>query len=125
MFVRKSDWQTLTDKDKLDMFFMFNRYMAKKYPSSAQKFNKKGTDLVVALDIWFASLRRQTGVPKWFWVGAKAPSKKKTAASSHADTIAEYHGMSVIDAAFLVRLYGADCKAECARIEKIRKETDK
>ena len=125
VFVRKGEWPSVTDADKEAYFFMFNRYMAKHHPMSAQKFNAKGVDKVSAMDIWFSSLRRQISIPKWFWAGAKPLSRKKSASDTHAAAIAEHHDIRSADAALLVRLYPEDCKAEAARIEKSRKETDK
>jgi hypothetical protein len=31
-FHKKKDWSMITDKDKESLFFIFNRYMSKKYP---------------------------------------------------------------------------------------------
>jgi hypothetical protein len=73
-FYKKKDWSSVTNQDKESLFFIFNRYMAKKYPKQAQFFNDKSIDKATAMDVWFMFLKSEVRVPIWFW---KGPTKRK------------------------------------------------
>ncbi len=71
-------YKELPVKVKEDNFFIINRFLSKKFPEQAQKFNKKSIDKSLALDLWFLYLRHQKRgqITKWFW--SKVPKKDKT-----------------------------------------------
>lgn len=66
MFRKKSDWINITDEEKTEFFFIFNRYFAKKYPERAQLLNLKTIDKVSALDLWY-NFMLDKPYPNWFW----------------------------------------------------------
>lgn len=66
MFQNRKDWSTITDSDKEECFFVFNRYFSKMYPSKAQMLNDKTIDKVAGLDLWFYFMKDKP-YPKWFW----------------------------------------------------------
>lgn len=125
MFSNKRLWQQLTDEDKEKFFFIFNRYVAKRYPREAQLFNRKGVCKASAMDLWFATFRRETRPPGWFWAGAKVSKPKKKASDNDAEALADYYGTRQQDAELLCRLYPEDARADVLRIEKMRKEQEK
>lgn len=124
LFANKRDWPKVTDEDKRKFFFIFNRYMAKRHPLSAQKFNRKSTDLASAMDIWFETFKRDIRVPAWFWAGGKQ-LRKKTAAEAQAEALVQWHQMRPADALLLAELFPEEAKQEAARIEKIQAEKAK
>ena len=67
-------YRTIPLKDKEKNFFIINRFLSKKFPEQAQKFNKKTIDKSLALDLWFLYLRhkKRSEIFKWFW--SKTPS---------------------------------------------------
>ncbi len=83
IFGKKADWDKVTNNDKEKMFFIFNQYMAKKDPMRAQFFNEKGTDVVIALEIWKQFNKNSSGTPFWFWKG------KRTIEKSEEDLLVE------------------------------------
>lgn len=124
LFANKREWPKVTDEDKEKYFFLVNRYMAKKHPLSAQKFNQKGVDKALAMDIWFETFKRECRVPGWFWAGGKTV-RKRTPAEALAQPLVEHHGMRPEDALMLSTLYPEDAKAEAKRLEAVQKERDK
>lgn len=68
-------YKTIPVKDKENSFFIINRFLSKKFPEQAQKFNKKNIDKSLALDLWFLFLRheKRNEIFKWFW--SKVPNK--------------------------------------------------
>lgn len=121
VFQNKRNWSDVTDKDKDTVFFIFNRYMAKKFPKQANQFNLKGIDKATAMDIWFQFLRTQIRTPEWFW---KGPTKKKDPPIKDWKIMAEFHNMEMDDVYMLCELFPKDVKAEIERIKEIQKETE-
>lgn len=66
MFRDKKNWSKVTDDDKIELFFIFNRYFSKKYPDMAQLLNLKTIDKVSALDLWY-NFMIDKPYPNWFW----------------------------------------------------------
>ena len=118
-FFAKNDWHTVTDKDKEDFFFIFNRYMAKKYPKEAQFFNKRNVDKATAMDIWFLKLKKENRVPYWFWTGA---TKKKDPGVKDWQIIQSFWKMGLNDIYLLCELFPDEVKAEIKRIQTINEE---
>lgn len=122
MFQNKTQWQSLSDTDKEEFFFIVNRFMAKKYPVHAQKFNDKHIDKATAMDIWFMFMKRETRVPFWFW---KGPTKKKDPEIKGWQLVMEFNDLNMQDIYTLCEMFPDDVKEEVKRIELIKKETEK
>lgn len=66
MFQNRKDWSLITDMDKEECFFVFNRYFSKKYPNRSQLLNDKYQDKIAGMDLWFHFIKSEP-YPKWFW----------------------------------------------------------
>ena len=75
IFSNNSDYNSITDTDKSDIFFIFNQYMAKKLPLQAQYFNTKGINKATACDYWKKYNSSTIGIPFWFWKGKRTLEK--------------------------------------------------
>ena len=62
----KGDWKYVTDKQKEDFSFIFNRYLSKRYTKHAALMNLKGIDKVLVMDLWYYFMLKEP-FPKWFW----------------------------------------------------------
>lgn len=122
IFFAKNDWKHVTDKDKEDLFFIFNRYMGKKYPKQAQFFNVKNIDKATAMDIWFLQLKKDTRLPVWFWPG---PTKRKDPPIKDWQLIQDFWKLSLNDIYMLCEMFPEDTKKEIKRIQLINEETIK
>lgn len=119
-FFSKKDWNQVTDTDKESLFFIFNRYMAKKYPKKAQFFNKKNVDKATAMDIWFLQMKKEARVPAWFWPG---PTKRKDPVIKDWQLIQEFWKLGLNDIYVLCEMFPDETKAEIKRIQLIKEET--
>lgn len=72
----RNEWDSVTDDDKIDCFFIFNRFLSKNYPEKAQLLNDKGVDKAMAMDIWQGFMKSQP-YPKWFWSKSDKAEKDK------------------------------------------------
>lgn len=66
MFRNRSNWNNISDDEKSEFFFIFNRYFSKKYPEKAQLLNIKGIDKVACMNLWFHFMYDKP-YPDWFW----------------------------------------------------------
>jgi len=76
MIKNKSNWKYVTDKQKEEFSFIFNRYFSKKYIEQAALMNLKGIDKVLIVDLWYNFMLTQP-FPKWFWSKSEKTDKPK------------------------------------------------
>lgn len=119
IFRDKKNWESVSDEDKESLFFIFNRYMAKKMPRQAQFFNKRDLDKATAMDIWFMQLSKERSTPFWFW---KGPTKRKNPVIKEWQVIQDFWKMNLNDIYILCDLFPEDVKTEIKRIKLINEE---
>ncbi len=76
MIKNKSNWKYVTDKQKEEFSFIFNRYFSKKYIEQAALMNLKGIDKVLIMDLWYNFMLTQP-FPRWFWSKSDKVDKPK------------------------------------------------
>lgn len=72
----RGGWNKVTDIDKTECFFIFNRFFSKKYTSQSIILNNKNIDKVMAMDIWYEFMKTQP-YPSWFWSKSEKSEKEK------------------------------------------------
>lgn len=122
LFYNKKDWHIVSDIDKENLYFIINRYLAKKYPKKAQFFNKKNIDKATAMDIWFFQLKNENKVPYWFWSG---PTKRKEPNIKDWKVIQEFWDISLENIYALCDMFPDEVKAEIKRINLINEEINR
>jgi len=75
MFKNKEEWVNITNEEKSQFFFIFNRYFSKKYPDLSLKLNSKNCDKSSSMDLWFYFMKDKP-YPRWFWSKSKAVKDK-------------------------------------------------
>jgi hypothetical protein len=75
IFKDRKNYIHLTDKDKKDMFFIFNRYMSRVAPMNSDAMNTKGVDGSLGIEVWnnHRLCVGAWGIPDWFFPRVKAP----------------------------------------------------
>lgn len=66
MFRYKNKWSEITNEDKEEFFFIFNRFFSKMYPEKSQLLNTKNIDKVSSMDLWYYFMYNKP-YPNWFW----------------------------------------------------------
>lgn len=74
MFQNRDKWKFVTDEQKEQFFFIFNRYSAKKYPQQSQLLNDKLINKSVGMDLWFEFFKNKP-YPNWFWSKSNKTNK--------------------------------------------------
>lgn len=124
IYVKKNNWKYVKEETKIKFFFIFNRYMSKKYPKQAHFFNKREIDKASAVDIWFKFLSKEIRVPFWFWRGK---TKKQTPKTKDWKMVYEYYegDLSIDDILLLEEFDLKSFKDDLKRIKLINKELQK
>ena len=78
IFENKSLYSTISDKDKIDGFYMINKKLSIAYPGTAKFLNDKSIDRASAVDMWFLKFKNVGKIPQWYWTKSPYQKSKKT-----------------------------------------------
>ena len=118
MFTNKEHWKFVTDEQKEQFFFIFNRYFSKRYPELSQLLNDKKIDKTIGMDLWF-NFMKDKPYPQWFW----SKSKKVAKSYNEDDLIEELrisNNISQQEMDFLVQNYPNDVNEEINYLKQIK-----
>jgi hypothetical protein len=77
MFTDPKRYAAMRNVDKAKHFFMVNRFMSIKHPTTAQALNRVGTNPWAVMDLWQLVSSRFSRVPGWIYTKTKkAPTEK-------------------------------------------------
>lgn len=117
----KGGWEYISDKDKEECFFIFNRYFSKNYPEKAQLLNDKRIDKVMAMDIWCSYIKSQP-YPKWFWSKSEKKEKEKNVISDKDfKSLIQFLQIKPFDLNYLIDKHFDFIKDELDYIKKLDK----
>jgi hypothetical protein len=128
IFRFKKDWiydkegNKITDDDKEQFFFIFNRYFSKTYPEKAQLLNLKSIDKVSAMEIWFGFMKTQP-YPDNFW--SKGPKKEKEISEKERKMLRKSLDISDFDLDYLLARFPDLVKEELSHLAKLEKQKGK
>jgi len=123
IFRTPAHWIYVTDEMKKKYFFIFNRYMSKKYPEQAQLLNDKLLDEIAGMNLIYAFLSKKP-YPKWFW--SKSEKKAEKALFSAKDLVSLQQKFELKDAELdLLITYHLDEIKEELKYMKSLSEQDK
>ncbi len=118
MFTNKQNWKYVTDEQKEQFFFIFNRYFSKKYPHLSQLINLKNIDKSIGMELWF-NFMKDKPYPQWFW----SKTKKTTKVSDDSeiiDEIIKINGLSKQEIEFISNNYADELEEEINYIKQIK-----
>jgi len=78
MFTDQKAYSEIKTSDKGRHYFMIQRFMAIKYPSTAQQLNRVGINPSAVVDLWQIVCSRFNRVPGWIYTKTKKVSVEKT-----------------------------------------------
>lgn len=116
-------YKTLPIKEKESNFFIINRFLSKGYPEQAQKFNKKGVDKSLALDLWFLFLRHENKGDIYKWIWKKVPNEKRSLSAKDKTILMDKFELSGMDLEVLMLYHMDFLKEELKYYKKLIKET--
>ena len=118
LFVNRSEWGSISDQEKNENFFIFNRYFSKRYPHLSQMLNHKEQDKSIGLDIWFKFMENKP-YPKWFW--SKSEKKNFKEDSEYKKFLKEIKGFDDRDSDFLIKFFPDQVEEEFDYYKKLQK----
>jgi hypothetical protein len=118
MFTNKEHWKFVTDEQKEQFFFIFNRYFSKRYPELGQLLNDKQIDKSIGMDLWFDFMKDKP-YPQWFW----SKSKKATQSDGDQSLIEELrksNNLTNQEMDFILLNYSDEVKEEINYLKQIK-----
>lgn len=76
LFKNRSDYQYLTNKHKIDNFFIIRRYLSKLEPELFLKINNKNIDPILGMDLIFYYFKDKK-YPHYMWSKSKIIKEKE------------------------------------------------
>lgn len=76
-FKDKNTYNNMSPEEIKNIFFIFNKCMARKSPLNADILNKKFLDKNNSMDTWFNICKNTTNIPDWFLPNWRLFKKKK------------------------------------------------
>jgi len=104
MFQNRKDWVHVTDDQKSEFFFIFNRFFSKKYPDLAQKMNDKMQDKVLGMDMWFLFMEGEP-YPKWFWSKLEKSKTDMPITEKESDLLVRKFGIKFEELEILLKFH--------------------
>lgn len=113
-------WQYVTDKQKQDHFFLFNRYFSKMFPERSQLLNDKMTDKITGMELIRHTLKDIT-YPKWFWSKSDKKEKSEDITDKEVDLLLSKFEIKFEDIQILLKFYPDIVKEELKYIKEANK----
>jgi hypothetical protein len=121
MFNNKQDWNKVTDTQKEQFFFIFNRYFSKKYPSEAFHLNDQNQNKSFGMDVWFEFMKNKP-YPNWFWSKPKdKDSKTETFTNKDKSMLLEHLDLKNEELSFLIKHHKDELIEELDYLKKCNK----
>jgi hypothetical protein len=111
----REKYETFSDKDKEDVFYIINKKFYLGNPALSQFFNHKSIDKSTAIDLWFLYFEKNPkyknlkSAPGWYW--SKSTNTKETVTKTKKtdkEMLMEYEGLSEEEFDFLYEHYKDD-----------------
>ena len=120
MFRNKEDWSKVSDDQKDQFFFIFNRYFSKKYPIESQLLNSKSIDKTIGMDLWFHFMKSKP-YPKWFWSKSTEKSEKEEFNEKELLMLRQYLDIKSEELDFLIKHHKDEIIEELEYLKKSNK----
>lgn len=118
-------WESITDEEKEEFFFIINRFMSKKYHKESQLLNEKLINKVSAMNTWFIFMQSQP-YPKWFWSKSSdfiSDDTKPEISEKEIISLSSNLDLNVEDVELLIRYYPELIKDELKYLKDVEKSS--
>ncbi len=120
MFTDSKKYSSLKNAEKAKHFFMVNRFMSIKHPTTAQALNRVGTNPWAIMDLWQLVASRFSRVPGWIYTKTKRPTSEKVwkPNSNVAAIWMERNGVGERELRDAIRFFPEETKKAFVSLEK-------
>jgi hypothetical protein len=116
----KEKWKYVTDKQKEEFFFIFNRFFSKRYVEYSHLLNVKNIDKVVAMDLWYHFMKTEP-YPRWFW-SKSDKNDKNILSNSEYKLLLRHFFIKPEDLDYLINYHFDFIKDELDYLKKLNKQ---
>lgn len=122
IFKNHSNWNVVTDEDKINAYFILNQKFSSVYPAIAKQFNDKNIDKASVMDLWFEFFSKKfVDIPKWYWNTSRKKSNKiiKKLRQDDIKILKRYYDLSDSDFEYLYKNFESELLSELENIKRI------
>lgn len=122
MFKNKKDWSKVTDDQKEQFFFIFNRYFSKKYLELSSLLNDKKMNYIQGMDLWYKFMENKS-YPQWFWSKSKSKNKNDENEINYnqKQMLIQKYGFNDTELEFLIKHHRQEVIEEIDYLKKLTK----
>jgi hypothetical protein len=120
IFQNRENWKYVTDDQKIEFFFICNRYFSKKYPYLAQLLNDKSVDKITGMNLWFHFMEGKP-YPKWFWSKSEKSKSESIFTEKETNSLLDKFNIKQEELDLLIKYHLNDVKEELKYIKDIEK----
>ena len=121
MVRNKKDWEYVTDEQKIEFFFIINRFFSKKFPDKSKLLNDKLINTISAMDLWFLFMQDKS-YPKWFWSKSNSSKTNPHISDKEISYLLQEHDLKREDLEILMKFYPDIVKEEVKYYRDDQKE---
>lgn len=111
MFKNKKNWINISDEDKSQYFFIFNRYLSKKYVNEAKLLNNKMIDKVTGMNLWFHFMFKKP-YPDFFWSKSEKSKNSDVFSDKEIKLLLISYNLKIEELEFLIKYFPEEVKEE-------------
>lgn len=127
-FGNNPKYHDVTNYQKKKHRFMMNRFMAIRYPDTAERFNVNKINPVAVINLWRIVGRKYNRTPQWFWTKTKKPKEKKSKTFVPSEDTVKFYlrkqQISQRDLNDAMKFHEDEILEELERIEKTIEENE-
>ena len=113
---KNEEWNKITDEEKSEYFFIFNRYYSKMFPERSQLLNDKEVDKVFGMNLIRETLKSGT-YPGWFWSKKEKEKEKSEYSDKDIDLLLSKFNLKFEELSMLIKFYPDTVKEELKYIK--------
>jgi hypothetical protein len=113
-------WIWVTDSQKEQFFFLFNRYYSKKFPQRSQLLNDKLTDKVSGMELIRHTLK-DGPYPGWIWSKSEKKEKTDEYTDKEINLLMSSYNIKFEELMFLINFYPQTVKEELKYLKEANK----
>ena len=121
IFKNRNEWKYIEDSEKKKYFFIFNRYLSKRYPYLAQTLNDKLFDEISGMNLIYAFFANKP-YPKWFWSKSEKKSEKTLFSNSEIVSLQERLDITKEELDILLMYHLDEVKEEIKWIKSLNEQ---
>lgn len=120
LFKDRKEYSKVTDSQKEQFFFIFNRYFSKKHLGKSFMLNDKTLNKSIGMDLWFEYFKNKP-YPQWFWSKSSKKQGDESLTDKDLNILKEHLDIGEQELNFLLKHHYDEIIEELQYLKKLTK----